>query len=75
MDISVWEEVSVQDGLCPGMSLSRGFMIRGCLSREGSLSRDISVQGRVSVQGHLCPGASLSRGISVQGRVSVQGGL
>ena len=75
MGVSI-QGVSVQGGLCPGMSL-----FRGSLSREGSLSKGVSVQGGlcpgrgslsregVSVQGGgLCPGrGSLSRGVSVQG--------
>ena len=66
--------VSVQQGLCPGESLSKGVLSRGSLSkgglcRGGSLSRESlsrgSLSSRVSVQGSLCP-----RGVSVWGSLS-----
>ena len=57
--------VSVQGGLYPGRSLSRGWYLsrgslsRGCLSK-GSLSKGVSVQGGLclggSVQGSFCQG-------------------
>ena len=76
--------VSVQGGLCPGASLSRGSLSRWSLSREGSLSRGpmskgISVLG-VSVWeggylfGDLCLGVSVQE-VSVKGGVTVQGGV
>ena len=51
--------VSVQGGLCPGGSLSRGVSVQGA-----SLSRGVSVQG-----------ASLSRGVSVKGGSLSRGSL
>ena len=64
---------SVQQGLCPGGSLSRRVSVQEGLCPGGSLSRGLC-PGGVSVQGGLCPG-----GVSVQGGlcpgVSVQGGL
>ena len=75
--------VSVQGGLCPRGSLSRGLCLGWSLSRGSlgslcsgglclgrSLSREVSVWG-VSVQ----EGGPLSRGISVQGGLCLKEGL
>ena len=60
--------VSVQEGLCPGGSLSRRVSVQGSLSR-GCFCLGVSVWGGVSVRG-----GSLSRGLCPRGSVS-RGGL
>ena len=84
-------EVSVQGGLCRGVSVHRGGLCpRGSPFRGVSVHRGVSVQGSlssgslstegVSVQGGLCPGESLSKVVSVHvgclsRGVSVRGSL
>ena len=56
--------VSVQGGLCPGVSV-KGVSVQGGLCPEGSLSGGSLSRGLY--QGDLCPGGLSSRGVSVQG--------
>ena len=63
--------VSVQRGISPGRSLSRGSLSRG-VSIQWGLCPGGSLSSGVSVQGGLCPELSLTRRIFAQG-VSVQG--
>ena len=74
---SVHRGISVQGGLCPGVSVQRGGLcpggsLSGGLCPGGSLSRG-SLSGAVSVWRGLCPGGSLSRGVLCLG-ISVQRG-
>ena len=59
--------VSVQGGLCPGLSLSRWSLSGKSLSREGSLSRGVSVHGGSMSMGVSFHGVSMSREVSVWG--------